>query len=104
MLVSLKCYEKRRLDNAQHQRIRREAELHAKLVHPNILSLYGAFEDERRYYLVHESSHEVISLPFRAPVMPKDFQKLWSSPQTSRALLVISYDTLPFPVLPCSDR
>ena len=51
--VALKIYYKAKLITALSAfQAKREARLHLQLSHPNIIQLYGAFEDENNHYLV----------------------------------------------------
>ncbi|KXZ55319.1 hypothetical protein GPECTOR_3g452 [Gonium pectorale] len=56
MRVMLKVYDLQRVpENAVHT-IVREIRIHTELVHPNILALYGVFEEHERAVLVLESA------------------------------------------------
>ena len=50
--VALKLYRKAKLTVLGAFQTKREARLHLQLSHPNIIQLYGAFEDENNRYLV----------------------------------------------------
>jgi aurora kinase, other len=53
--VAIKVYHRDRLTNLNHRQIAREIEVHAALLpHPNIITLYAAFEDAAGIYLVQE--------------------------------------------------
>lgn len=54
-VVALKVLFKSQLskNHVQHQ-LRREIEIQAHLVHPNILRLYGYFHDKNKVYLILE--------------------------------------------------
>eukprot|EP00951_Prasinocladus_malaysianus_P008429 scaffold61029_cov24-Prasinocladus_malaysianus.AAC.1 len=55
--VALKIYNKSRLHPINHVQVKREVDLHCSLSHPNIIDLYGAFEDDKHYYLVQEFAY-----------------------------------------------
>ena len=50
--IALKLYRKAKLTVLSTYQAKREARLHLQLSHPNIIQLYGAFEDENNHYLV----------------------------------------------------
>eukprot|EP00887_Chlorella_sp_A99_P004640 scaffold4.g4640.t1 len=52
--VVVKMYHKERMNSMNVTQVSREIELHASLLHPNIVKLYAAFEDSDGIYLVEE--------------------------------------------------
>jgi len=54
VLVALKCYVKKKLHPINHIQVAREIDIHGSLDHPNIIKLYGSFEDDKYYFLVQE--------------------------------------------------
>jgi serine/threonine protein kinase len=54
-------YAKEKLHPVCLRQIEREIAIHSQLSHPNIVSLYGAFEDRKFYYLVMEYANGVSS-------------------------------------------
>eukprot|EP00879_Flechtneria_rotunda_P020486 GHRR01021554.1.p1 GENE.GHRR01021554.1~~GHRR01021554.1.p1 ORF type:complete len:180 (+),score=55.48 GHRR01021554.1:123-662(+) len=52
--VAIKQYRKSRLSALNRAQVGREVQIHVRLHHPNIASLYAAFEDPERVYLVQE--------------------------------------------------
>ena len=54
-IVALKVlFKKQILKNKIQQQIRREIEIQAHLIHPNICRLFGFFSDEKKIYMILE--------------------------------------------------
>jgi len=53
-IIALKCYIKQKLHPINHIQVQREIRIHSSLAHPNIINLYGSFEDDKYYFLVQE--------------------------------------------------
>eukprot|EP00873_Tetraselmis_striata_P009539 jgi/Tetstr1/429803/TSEL_019670.t1 len=53
-IIALKCYIKQKLHPISHIQVQREIKIHSSLAHPNIINLYGSFEDDKYYFLVQE--------------------------------------------------
>ena len=59
--IALKLYRKNKLNALATCQVSREVRLHLQLSHPNIIQIYGAFEDEKNQYLVQVGHHHVHS-------------------------------------------
>eukprot|EP00873_Tetraselmis_striata_P037193 jgi/Tetstr1/457457/TSEL_044041.t1 len=56
MSVAVKVYKKAALHPLNHFQIRREMRIHSRLQHPNVIDLYGCFEDDDFFVLVQEQA------------------------------------------------
>lgn len=52
--VAIKSYFKKKIDQMQTEQILREAKIHLRLHHPNILQLFAVIEDETAFHFVSE--------------------------------------------------
>jgi len=52
--VALKMYHREKLNSLNVRQVGREIQIHASLLHPNIIKLFAAFEDADGIYLVQE--------------------------------------------------
>lgn len=59
MEVALKCYVKRMLRPRIREQVFGEITIHSRLVHPNVVGFYAAFEDADNYWLVLELASKV---------------------------------------------
>lgn len=62
-IIALKCYIKQKLHPINHIQVQREIKIHSSLAHPNIINLYGSFEDDKYYFLVQEYAEGVRAPP-----------------------------------------
>ena len=51
---AVKIYNKNKMNEYQHSRLKQDIYISSRLSHPGILKLYELYEDEKRYYLVME--------------------------------------------------
>ena len=70
MAVALKLYVKELLHPVHHHQVRREIRIHSSIRHPNIVELYGSFEDDEHYYLVMEYVNKVKRICFIVFLIP----------------------------------
>ncbi|CAG9465406.1 unnamed protein product [Pedinophyceae sp. YPF-701] len=78
--VVFKVYDLRRMQAGEIDQLEREAEVHAKLSHPNVLQLWAAFQDQVACYFLLERAGD--DLYKRYPTLPaKDESYLFMAPE-----------------------
>jgi len=77
MEVALKCYVKRMLRPRIREQVFGEITIHSRLVHPNVVGFYAAFEDADNYWLVLELAskgdlyQEMVNIPMDEAVIAR---------------------------------